>query len=154
MKLFLRDIYFQMVVREATIADYSEIHGIRLLVKENVLINHHKVTYEMYDEYLSHRGKGWLAEIDNRIVGFAIVDLKDNNIWALFIRPDFEKRGIGRQLHDVMMSWCFSKTRNHFWLSTDPKTRAEKFYRKAGWIEKEKKENEIFFEMSYQDWIN
>ena len=39
------------------------------------------------------RGKAWVCEISSQIVGFAIVDLKENNIWALFIDPKFEKKG-------------------------------------------------------------
>jgi GNAT superfamily N-acetyltransferase len=46
----------------------------------------------------------------NRLVGFAIADLVDNNIWALFIHPGFEKLGIGKKLHDEMVNWYFSQT--------------------------------------------
>jgi GNAT superfamily N-acetyltransferase len=42
------------------------------------------------------RGKGWVAETEDQIVGFSIIDLKENNIWALFVHPDFENKGIGR----------------------------------------------------------
>jgi GNAT superfamily N-acetyltransferase len=49
------------------------------------------------------RGKGWVCEINNEIVGFSIADLKGNNIWALFLRPEFEKLGIGKRLHDIML---------------------------------------------------
>jgi hypothetical protein len=37
------------------------------------------------EEYINHRGRGWVCEIDGQVVGFAIADLVDNNIWALFI---------------------------------------------------------------------
>ena len=79
------------------------------------------------------RGKGWVCETDNKIIGFAIVSVLDNNVWALFLDPQFEGKGIGKKLHDEMMDWYFSQTDAGIWLSTAPGTRAEIFYRRAGW---------------------
>ena len=98
------------------------------------------------------RGKGWVCEIENQIVGFAIADLRDNNIWALFLQPEFENSGIGRQLHDIMLDWYFDQTKNNVWLGTSPKTRAETFYRKSGWKEiGTHGKGEIKFEMSFDN---
>ena len=81
------------------------------------------------------------------------MDLKDNNIWALFIKPEFEKQGIGRKLHDMMLDWYFSQTKSTVWLGTSPKTRAEWFYRKSGWIEVGiHGDGEVKFEMTYENW--
>lgn len=52
--------------------------------------NPNLVTDEDSEEFITTRGKGWLCEIDNQIVGFAIADLKENKIWALFLNPKFE----------------------------------------------------------------
>ena len=49
-------------------------------------------------------GCGWVSEIDGRVVGFAIADLSGANVYALFIEPEYERRGIGRLLHDTMRS--------------------------------------------------
>ena len=85
---------------------------------------------------------------------FSIVDLKENNIWALFVKPEFERKGVGRRLHEIMLDWYFTLTKNTVWLSTAPGTRAEKFYRKAGWIKAGAYgKTEIKFEMNYADWI-
>ena len=65
-----------------------------IAVKENVLSNPALVTDKDCEEYLNVRGKGWVCETDNQIIGFAIADLKENNIWALFIRPEYEGLGI------------------------------------------------------------
>jgi GNAT superfamily N-acetyltransferase len=71
----------------------------------------------------------------------------------LFLRPEFEKRGIGKQLHDIMLDWYFEKTRTNVWLGTSPGTRAEKFYRRAGWTEIGiHGKGEIKFEMTYSKW--
>jgi len=107
------------------------------------------------EEFITVRGKGWVCEINSTIVGFAIADLEDKNIWALFLHPGFEKKGIGRVLHDTMLDWYFSKGMDHVWLGTAPGTRAERFYRKAGWRETGTHgKGEIKFEMSAADWTS
>ncbi len=143
-----------MQIREATINDISQIQIIRNAVKENILSNPNLVTDADCVEYITKRGKGWVCEIEGKIVGFAIADLKENNIWALFIHPDFEKKGIGVKLHNIMLDWYFSQTQTRVWLSTAFNTRAETFYRKAGWTEVGLHgTKEIKFEMRYADWL-
>jgi GNAT superfamily N-acetyltransferase len=143
-----------MTFREARIDDIEEIQKVRNAVKENVLSDPGLVTNTDCEIFLTVRGKGWVCEIDQKIVGFAIADLKENNIWALFMDPQFERSGIGRQLHKMMLDWYFSQTQKTVWLGTAFNTRAEAFYRKAGW--KEAGTNgpkEIRFEMTYEDWM-
>jgi len=143
-----------VIFREAKIIDITPMHVVRIAVKENILPNPDLITAAVYEEFLTRRGKAWVCEIDGAVVGFAIVDLLDNNVWALFVHPDFDGKGIGRRLHDTMLEWYFSQTDETIWLGTSPNTRAEKFYRKAGWKEKTVMPNgEIRFEMSDADWI-
>ncbi len=144
-----------MIFREAKISDIPQLMRVRFAVKENVLSNPLLVTEKDCEEFLFHRGKGWVCEIDNVVVGFAIVDLKDNNVWALFVQPGFDGKGIGKRLHDDMLDWYFRQTDNTIWLGTSPNTRAEKFYKKAGWKETGTRKNgEIKFEMTKNDWEN
>lgn len=144
-----------IALREALFTDIQQIQIVRNTVKENTLSNPGLVTDKDCEEFITQRGKGWVCEIENRIVGFAIADLKDNNIWALFIHPDFEKKGIGKQLHNQMLNWYFSQTKNKVWLGTAPNTRAALFYKKCGWTEVGTHgKNEIKFEMSFEDWDN
>ncbi len=142
-----------MIFREAIISDVPQIQLVRNLVKENTLPDPSYVTDANCVEFISVRGKGWVCEIDNAIVGFAIVDLKEKNIWALFINPDVEAKGIGKTLHSLMLDWYFSQTKETVWLGTSPVTRATTFYKLNGW--KEVGTNgpkEIKFEMSYKNW--
>ncbi|MBF9236732.1 GNAT family N-acetyltransferase [Hymenobacter sp. BT683] len=137
-----------MLLREARIADIPLMAEVRLSVKENALNTPGAVTYEDYVEYLTHRGQGWVAEVESRIVGFAIADLQGHNIWALFVHPAFDRQGIGRALHDTMLHWYFSQTAEPVWLGTAPGTRAEAFYRKAGWQQTGTRANgEVRFEL-------
>ena len=142
-----------MTIRVATTADIKQIQIVRNSVNENTLSNPDHVTDEDCEEFITQRGKGWVCEIDYKIIGFSIVDLRENNIWALFLHPEFEKQGIGRKLHDIMLDWYFSKTNANVWLGTSPNTRAETFYRKSGWTEiGTHGKNEIKFEMSFRNW--
>lgn len=45
------------------------------------------------------------------------------------------------------------QTKTNIWLGTSPKTRAETYYRKAGWTEiGSHGKDEIKFEMTYKNW--
>lgn len=122
-----------MDFRKAIAADIPGMFRVRFAVHENKLSDPTIVTAEGCREMIEEKGAGWLCEVNKVIVGFAIVDLSDSNIWALFIDPDYEGKGIGRKLHDMMLSYSFEQGVAKLWLSTDPGTRAETFYRKAGW---------------------
>ena len=124
-----------MIIREATIADIPSIQLVRNAVRENRLSDPSLVPDKDVEDYIIRRGRGWVAEEDDQVLGFSIVSVIDRNIWALFVHPDHEQKGLGRQLHDIMMNWYFTQTDQSVWLSTAPGTRAEQFYRKAGWKE-------------------
>ncbi len=92
-----------MIIREAKIEDIKQIQTVRNSVTENTLSNPDLVTDEDCEEFITKRGKGWVCEIDEQIVGFAVADLIGNNRWALFLDPKIEKRGIGQLLHKTML---------------------------------------------------
>lgn len=142
-----------MRFREASKSDIYQIQIVRNAVRENTLSDPGLVTDLDCEEYLTHRGKGWVCEVENKVVGFSIVSLLDHNVWALFVDPEFEKQGIGKKLHNEMMNWYFTKTDHPIWLGTAPNTRAEAFYRMAGWKETGTHgKGEIKFEMTADDW--
>ena len=142
------------MIREATLEDIPEMHIVRMSVKENVLNNQLLVTNDDYTRYLTTHGKGWVCELDNEIAGFAIVDTSDNNIWALFVHPSHEKKGIGKKLQETMLGWFFTNSEQDLWLGTAPNTRAEKFYTQSGWQNLGPRDNgEVKFEMTYQNWM-
>lgn len=85
-----------MHFRAARPADIPQIQIVRHSVRENVLSNPALVTDADCEDYLTRRGKGWVAEVDGRIVGFSIVSVLERNVWALFVHPDFEGRGVGK----------------------------------------------------------
>jgi len=142
-----------MIFREAQATDIPSLMRVRFAVKENILSNPLLVTEQDCEVYITQRGKGWVCEVDNEVVGFAIADLVDDNVWALFVQPGFDKMGIGKRLHDDMLNWYFKNDKNNIWLSTSPGTRADNFYRKAGWVQTGiTKSGEIKFEMKRDMW--
>ena len=143
-----------MIIREAHVDDIPQVQLVRAAVKENVLSDPALVTDKDCAEYLTRRGKGWVCETEDRIIGFAIADLQGHNVWALFVLPGYEGKGIGSRLHDAMLGWYFSHTAETIWLSTDPGTRAETFYRRKGWKETGMHGREVRFEMGRKDWID
>jgi GNAT superfamily N-acetyltransferase len=122
-------------------------------VSENALTNPAIIQESDYVDYLTSRGIGWLCEIESRPVGFAILDRKENNIWALFVKPGFEQKGIGKQLQRLMLNWYFEREKGTLCLTTGPGTRAEIFYRQSGWKETGiNKNGAIVFEMTSSVW--
>jgi GNAT superfamily N-acetyltransferase len=122
-----------MNFREAQIEDIPALFEVRQSVTENVLSDPRKVTPEICAAYLGERGKGWLCEIDGEVVGFAVASLTDASIWALFVKPSYEGRGIGKRLLRLATDWLFEMSAESIALSTDPHTRADKFYERQGW---------------------
>ncbi len=142
-----------MIFREAVLEDIPAIQVVRNSVKENMLSDPALVSDKDCEEYMFVRGKGWVCEMDGKILGFAIADLKDDNIWALFIHPDHEKKGIGKKLHQIMMDWYFDQGKEKVWLSTASNSRAEGFYKIAGWKQTGiTGSGEVKFEMRAEDW--
>ena len=141
-----------MNFRQAIPEDIPQIQIVRNSVKENQLSNPNLIPDDLVEEFITKRGKGFVCEIDKKIVGFSIVDFVENNVWALFLLPEFEGKGIGKKIHQLMLDEYFSKTKETIWLSTEANSRAETFYKKQGWKNAGFHGNEVKFEMSFEDW--
>ena len=120
-----------MHFRQASRSDIPAVQRIRRLVRENVLTS--TVTDEMCREMIEQLGKGWVCEVHGEVVGFSVADNSTRNIWALFVDPLHEGKGIGKVLLERMVDWLFLQNKEPIWLTTEPGTRAEKVYRAAGW---------------------
>ena len=141
-----------MNFRQAIPEDIPQIQIVRNSVKENQLSNPNLIPDDLVEEFITKRGKGFVCEIDDKIVGFSIVNFVENNVWALFLLPEFEGKGIGKKLHQLMLDEYFSKTKETIWLSTEANSRAETFYKKQVWKNAGLHGNEVKFEMSFEDW--
>ncbi len=120
------------LLRVATRDDIAQIQRVRHAVREN-RIRPGLIGDDEVREHLEQLGRGWVIEVDGTIRAFAIGNKRNANVWALFVEQGHEERGYGRRLHDTMMAWFWAEGVPRVWLSTGPHTRAEAFYRAAGW---------------------
>lgn len=121
------------MIRQAHRPDIASIQRIRRSVRENRLVSR-VITDDDVRVMLEERGRGWVADVEGAVIGFAIGDATNGNVWALFVDPEHEGRGHGRALHDVMVAWMWDQGLETLWLTTAPGTRAERFYERAGWV--------------------
>lgn len=115
---------------------------IRLAVTENRLRDPSRITTQMYLDYLDKLGKSWVCECDGVIAGFAAADKHDGSIWALFISPEQEGKGIGKRLLALMSVYLFAQGHQKIVLTTSADTRADTFYASQGW-ERGKMDNDV-----------
>ncbi len=126
--------------------DIPAMMALRLSVRENRLSHPGQVTEADCHPYVE-RGHMWVWEEDGAILGIAASDCATGWIWALFVRPGHEARGIGRALFSVACDALIRAGCRTLTLSTDPDTRAARFYRAAGWRESGRTpEGELVFE--------
>lgn len=121
------------MIREATLQDIPRLQEIRAAVRENVLSNPALVTLADYEAHIVGHGRTWVAEEGGQIVGFSSADGERSTIWALFLDPAHEGRGHGRRLLDRAVEWLWSRGAPQIKLTTEMRTRADRFYRAAGW---------------------
>ena len=74
----------------------------------------------------------WVATIDEEVVGFAMVDLDDACLFALFVLPGHEGCGIGTRLTRTCENALFER-HPAAWLETANGSRAARLYRHLGW---------------------
>jgi GNAT superfamily N-acetyltransferase len=122
-----------IIFRRATLDDIPAMSRIRLAVRENVLSDPSRITEQMYRDYLDLAGRGWVAEIDARVVGFSYADKVNASIWALFMLEEYEGRGIAKRLLQLAVDWLFEQGGESVHLTTSAGTRADRFYVAQGW---------------------
>ena len=120
------------MLRQARRTDIPAMHRVRTAMLENRLTSS-LVTEADYVAAIEGSGQGWVVDVDGEIAGFAVGNATDGSIWALFVDPRHEGRGYGRSLIDVTVAWLWSRGLERLWLTTDPGTRAQRFYEASGW---------------------
>ena len=128
-----------VTVRLTVEADVEMLFDIRTSVREN-LQNREElaqlgVTPESVVELLRGSGRGWLALVDGEPAGFSLANADEGTVFAMFVRPEQEGKGLGRRLMAEAEAWLFSRGWPEIWLLTgaDPSLRAHGFYRRLGW---------------------
>lgn len=137
------------MIRKAVTADIPRLMEIRAGVRENVLRDPSRVTAADYAWFVENQGIFVWVE-DARIVGFSAADPRNGNIWALFVEEAYEGRGIGRALFARACDALDAAGCPRIWLTTWPGTRAERFYRAAGWHMTGEDDGNLVFEREIQ----
>ncbi len=91
------------------------------------------VTSDAVVEAITTNGKGWIAEINGRPVGFSIADRRDGSIFALYVLPQCEGQGLGTELLSAAVEWLSQEGLQDIWLAVGAGTRAHRFYLRRGW---------------------
>jgi GNAT superfamily N-acetyltransferase len=120
-------------IRRARDEDHARITEIRNAVKENVLSEASRTSVDRDYAWFRDNPGVWTWEEDGEILGFSAADTRDGSIWALFVAPGHERRGIGRALFEKACDVLRQDGHRTAWLTTQAGSRAEGFYRAAGW---------------------
>jgi GNAT superfamily N-acetyltransferase len=127
------------VFREACADDVPVIFDVRNSVTENLVtierLAQFGITIPSMIESFTTTSKGWVAEHAGTVVAFSIADKTTQSIFALFVRPEYEARGLGSRLLDLAVEWLWQTGAASIWLTTAPNTRADRFYRERGWTD-------------------
>lgn len=129
-----------MKLRLAQAADADELFLVRTSVRENhesmEQLARIGVTPAAVAEMLaSGKAGGWCVEEPRGIVGFSMARRPERDVFALFVLPECEGRGIGGALLDAAVAWLRDGDPRPVRLSTGRGTRAWGFYLARGWCE-------------------
>jgi GNAT superfamily N-acetyltransferase len=119
-------------IRLARPGDVPRLIEIRAAVRENQLSDPLSIGAADYAPYVAG-ARCWVWEAQGKVAGFAALDADAASVWALFVAPEFEGRGGGRSLLDRLLGEARRRGLAELRLSTGAASRAEHFYRSAGW---------------------
>ena len=129
----------EMLIRVAHQSDIETLFNIRTSVKENYQsreeIARLGITHESVAQMLATDCRAWIAEIEGKAIAFSFANKTEKTIFGIFVLPDFEDRGAGRQLMEAAENWLWSNNIHAIELITgnDPNLRAYGFYVHLGW---------------------
>lgn len=122
-------------------SDVPDLFAVRTATHENRLTREELaalgITEASVKERMRGSCKGWLAEADGKVVGFAMGDGSTGELWVIAVLPEYLRRGIGSALLEAVEIWLAESGCARLWLTTDVDTRldAYSFYRRRGWID-------------------
>lgn len=135
-----------LFIRKALLDDIPALMTLRASVRENRQSETNAVTVDDVADFMQH-STIWVWQENRRILGFSAGDTQYGWVWALFVDPGHEGRGIGSALLTRACGTVARAGFAHATLTTDPGTRADRFYRRAGWTDTgQTEEGEVIFE--------
>lgn len=124
--------------RMATVEDVESLFEIRTSVTQNHLSREQMdalgITPQVLRSAINEGPCVWIAEVDERPVAFSMIDRDEGEVFAMFVRPAFENRSLGRLLMAAAEAELF-QAHERIFLVTDGRQeiRANGFYQRLGW---------------------
>ncbi|OLU17568.1 MULTISPECIES: GNAT family N-acetyltransferase [unclassified Pseudomonas] len=127
-------------IRQATVADIDTLFDIRTSVTDNHLsrqqLDELGVTADALRQAIEESPCAWVAELDGVPAGFAMVDMDGGELFALFVRPQHEGKGLGTRLLEAAEQALFARhSLIHLVTDGDEAIRANGFYSRQGWLQ-------------------
>jgi len=123
-------------IRAATPDDVDAIFVVRTSVTENLLtlaqLSGMGITKATVTRMIAESPCAWVAVEDNKVVGFSMINGDSGSLFAAFVLPAHEGKGLGTALVRVAEDALFQR-HQLIWLETGKTTRAAGFYRHLGW---------------------
>lgn len=129
-----------MLIRNATPEDIERIFVIRESVRENHMSREDlaKLNITPSSIKLAMTSGDYIIPVaveDGMIVGFAMAQISEGYVFALFVSPEYEGKGFGRALMQTIENGLVENGVRNVWLATGSEEgiRAPGFYRHLGW---------------------
>ena len=123
-------------VRTAQLSDIDGMFAVRTSVIENHLSREEMrqmgITESVVADMIEKNHCAWVATENDKIIGFTMILPDEGCLFAAFVLPAYEGRGVGRRLVLLAEQELF-KHHEIAWLETDKNSRAAKFYMQLGW---------------------
>jgi len=105
----MKDFSFQKI----TAADVDQLFAVRSSVRENPFS-----IDALAREALGNSHDGYLCKSADVVAGFAMADVKAGELWVIAVLPEYERRGIGRELLRLTEELLWSAGHASIWLWT------------------------------------
>jgi ribosomal protein S18 acetylase RimI-like enzyme len=130
----------KLAFRETRLSDIDALFEVRARTRQNPLSRVDLAQLGITPEstaaaFGSGTIVGFVCTCEDRVVGFCSGEFVSGEILVLAVLPDYEGRGVGKQLLSSVVARLHQAGARRVWLAAaaDPTVRAQGFYRALGW---------------------